>query len=89
MLSRSSSSYQPLAQAVVGETVTPAIPRRNFSGHNASIRVQVTEDNNINYEENHEVIVIFSFTVKDTQVGNLGITNYTNHNRSVVQPIII
>ncbi len=62
MLSRSSSAYQPLAQGAVGETVTPAIPRRNFSGHNAAIRVQTTEDTND--EENHEVqfpFLLYSF----------------------------
>lgn len=55
MLSRSSSAYQPLAQAAVGETVTPAVPRRNFSGHNAAIRVKTKEDRDANDEENHEV----------------------------------
>jgi len=53
MVSRSSSAYQPLAQVAVGET--PAIPRRNFSGHNAAIRIQTVEDKDMNDEENHEV----------------------------------
>ncbi len=32
MISRSSSAYQPLAQAGASEIATPAVPRRNYSG---------------------------------------------------------
>ncbi len=56
MVSRSSSSYQPLAKMAVGEVVTPAVPRRNFSGQNAALRIQTicNEDKGFDEEENHE-----------------------------------
>ena len=40
MMSRSSSAYQPLAQATASETATPAIPRRNYSGNATSVKIQ-------------------------------------------------
>jgi len=58
MLSRSSSAYQPLAQAAATETVTPAVPRRNFSGQNpTSVQIQaLDEKNGSEVVETHEVL---------------------------------
>jgi hypothetical protein len=64
MLSRSSSAYQPLAQVAATETVTPAVPRRNFSGHNAAVRIQTLEDKNGNGDETHEVLNKFQEAYK-------------------------
>ncbi len=55
MVSRSNSTYLPLAQAASGETMTPAVPKRNFSEHNdVPSQIQTMEDKGINEEENHE-----------------------------------
>jgi hypothetical protein len=59
MISRSSSAYQPLAQAAVSEVVTPAVPRRNYSGNATSVKIQgIVADNDDADEDDpmsHEV----------------------------------
>ena len=59
MISRSSSAYQPLAQAAASEVVTPAVPRRNYSGNATSVKIQgIVADNDDADEDDpmsHEV----------------------------------
>ncbi len=59
MISRSSSAYQPLAQAAASEVVTPAVPRRNYSGNATSVKIQgIVADNDDGDEDDpmsHEV----------------------------------
>ncbi len=59
MISRSSSAYQPLAQAATSEVVTPAVPRRNYSGNATSVKIHgIVADNDDADEDDpmsHEV----------------------------------
>ena len=62
MISRSSSAYQPLAQAAASEVATPAVPRRNYSGNATSVKIQgIVADNDDGDDDDpmsHEVNVI-------------------------------